>query len=254
MTNWLVFVNNDVSRTVPEGSDDVRLWQNEGYELVWGAAPSQFEGQAFAAINHGCMPDDYDDRLMPGLIWEPITLYRSVSIQELEGIVASGEIRGGGNLFNEFDPRPFVFFADKLNEQTIGQGERADRVAEYLAIKSCVDEGMTREEMGAAVRPRYLELYAEEREARERMTYSSCVIETVPVKTGFRYSCEDGGRTGMNGDNEYGLFPGQIKPDQIVALHWIKDREIVHSTSFEEAPNILDELKAERNVVVAPAF
>ncbi|WP_315921082.1 hypothetical protein [Mesorhizobium sp. SP-1A] len=254
MTNWLVFIYGDLSRTVPEGSDDVRLWQNEGYELVWDKAPSQFEGQAFAAINHGCMPDDYDDRLMPGLIWEPITLYRSVSIQELEAIVVAGDISGGGNLFNEFDPRPFVFFADKLNEQTIGQGERADRVAEYLAIKSCFDEGMTREEMAASVRPRYLDLYAEEREARERMTYTSCVMETTPMKIGFRYSCEDGGRTGMNGDNEYGLFPGQVKTDQIVALHWVKDREIVHQTTFDEVSDILDQLRDERTPAEAPVF
>lgn len=254
MTNWLVFIYNDLSRTVLEGSDEVRLWQNEGYELVWDKAPSQFEGQTYAAINHGCLPDDYNDRLMPGLIWEPTTLYRSVSIQELEAIVEAGEIRGGGNLFNEFDPRPFVFFADQLNEQTIGQGERADRVAEYLAIRSCVDEGMSREEMSAVVRPRYLELYADEREARERMTYTSCVIETVPVKLGFRYSCEHGGRTGMNGDNEYGLFPGQIKADQIVGLHWVKSGQIIHKTIFDEAVDILEMLKTERTALLAPAF
>lgn len=157
-------------------------------------------------------------------------------------------------MFNGFDPRPFVFFADQLNEQTIGQGEQADRVADYLAIKSCIDKGMPLEETGVVGRPRFLKIYAEECEARDRMTYSSCVIETVPIKTGFRYSCEDSGRTGMNGDNEYGLFPGQVKTNQIVALHWIKDHEIVHSTSFDEAPNILDELKTERNIVVAPAF
>jgi hypothetical protein len=61
MTNWLVFTYGNLSRTVPEGSADERLWRNEGYELVWDKAPSQFEGQAFAAINHGCMPDDYAD-------------------------------------------------------------------------------------------------------------------------------------------------------------------------------------------------
>ena len=254
MTNWLVFIYGDLSRTVPEGSDEVRLWQNEGYELVWDKAPSQFEGQTYAAINHGCLPDDYDDRLMPGLIWEPTTLYRSVSIQELEAIVEAGEIRGGRNLFNGFDPRPFVFFADQLNEQTIGQGERADRVADYLAIKSCIDEGLPLEEISVAGRPRYLKLYAEECEARERMTYTSCVIETTPVKLGFRYSCEDGGRTGMNGDNEYGLFPGQVTVDQIVALHWVKDGEIVHKTSFDEVSDILAQLRDERTPAVAPAF
>jgi hypothetical protein len=192
--------------------------------------------------------------LMPGLIWEPLTLYRSVSIQELEDIVASGEIRGGGNLFNGFDPRPFVFFADQLNEQTIGQGEQADRVADYLAIKSCIDEGMPLEEISVVGRPRFLKIYAEEREARDRMTYSSCVIETVPIKTGFRYSCENGGRTGMNGDNEYGLFPGQVKTDQVVALHWVKDGVIKHKTSIDEVSDIIAQLNVERTYVAAPKF
>lgn len=58
---------------------------------------------------------------------EPRVLYRSVSLGELFDIARRGVICGGGNLFNTFDPRPDVFFADEIDDVLVGHGEHVPR-------------------------------------------------------------------------------------------------------------------------------
>lgn len=64
----------------------------------------------------------------------PLTLYRSVSVPELENIVSTGAIVGGQNRFNTWDTRPFVFFADELTDQLIAQGEASYRQAYFASM------------------------------------------------------------------------------------------------------------------------
>jgi hypothetical protein len=58
---------------------------------------------------------------------EPVVLYRSVSLPELSDIARRGVVSGGGNTFNAFDPRPDVFFADKIDDLLVGHGEHVPR-------------------------------------------------------------------------------------------------------------------------------
>lgn len=65
----------------------------------------------------------YDPRPMG----EPRVLYRSISLPEFADIWRTGKVMGGGNLFNLFDPRPDVFFADEITDPLVRQGEYVDR-------------------------------------------------------------------------------------------------------------------------------
>lgn len=67
---------------------------------------------------------------------EPKALFRAVSPEEWAQIQRDGEIRGGLNTFNGFDPRREVFFGDALNEELIAQGEDVARRAEYAIQQS----------------------------------------------------------------------------------------------------------------------
>lgn len=58
---------------------------------------------------------------------EAKTLYRSVSLPELVDIAERGVIVGGGSLFNPFEGRPDVFFADEIDDRLIGHGEHIPR-------------------------------------------------------------------------------------------------------------------------------
>lgn len=67
---------------------------------------------------------------------EPKALFRAVSPEEWAQIQRDGEIRGGLNTFNGFDPRREVFFGDALNDELIAQGEDVARRAEYAIQQS----------------------------------------------------------------------------------------------------------------------
>jgi hypothetical protein len=74
---------------------------------------------------------DPSDWLKPRNMDETVVLYRSMSIAELADICSTGLIQGGGNRFNWFDARPYVFFGDELNDQLISQGEDLWRQARH---------------------------------------------------------------------------------------------------------------------------
>lgn len=75
--------------------------------------------------------EQFDSSLMGGFkprpMSESLVLYRSVSLHELRDIYQTNLIVGGGNLFNLFDPRHQVFFADAMEDRVIRQGEYLDR-------------------------------------------------------------------------------------------------------------------------------
>jgi hypothetical protein len=73
-----------------------------------------------------------EDTFSPRLMDEPKVLYRSVSLPELEDIFHRYAVVGGGNKFNDFEHRPWVFFADQITDQLIGQGEEIDRQASHM--------------------------------------------------------------------------------------------------------------------------
>jgi len=66
---------------------------------------------------------------------KPMVLYRSVSVPELIDIWRSGVITGGRNVFNPFDERGDVFFADTIDDRLIRQGEYVDRQVTF-ALKN----------------------------------------------------------------------------------------------------------------------
>lgn len=245
MDKLLVFIDGSVSWCVPEGSPAERLMRNEGHELIYDAATSEFDGWTYAAIHHGCIPNDYDDGMKPGLIWEPLPLYRSVSILELEAIVECGEIRGSDFTFNPFERRPFVFFSGAPTSQTIWQGEDVTRLAEYMVYLQCKEQGIDFfKQEHSVLRQKYLETLSVQKAIRKDAEYTSVVLKTSPIGLGLHYSVENGS-TGMNGEDEYGLFPGQVKLSDIVEVMWVKDGVVVEVTTASDIEDKLARNKSE---------
>jgi len=99
------------------------------------------------------------------------------------------------------------------------------------------------------VQNRYLDLlrnYCDE-VAREvaSLSYSSAVIETVPISLGFHYS-KSFGKSAFGDEDEFGLFPNQVKASDIVRVHWVKDGVVLRTTSLDEAPEIMEQIDRER--------
>lgn len=295
----------------------------EGWIPVLRGTGSRTEGWAYAAIHHGALPIDYDNRLKARPISDACPLYRAVSIPEMADILKTGAVGGGGNGFHDFDDRPFVFFADTITPKVIWQGEEIERslghpirlraseleVAydgyleelEYEARKNLqaafrtgddevllklstlstpLDWGSIRDPNSRAFRDaiwlgivpeqevsRILREFRQEREAltaefksdyrrmheerqreREAMSFTSAVIETRPIGLGFHFS-EAFGRSGMGNEDEYGLFPGQVRAEDIASVRWVKDGSIVHASSYSEAADVIALLDQERSKV-----
>jgi len=333
MARYEVLVKGEDSMCLPNGKGALHkadMFLRHGWNLVWPDAPSALDGWAWALKQYKAMPVDYDDTYMPHLINEPTVLFRSVSLEEMSHILETGAVKGGGNGFNDFETRPFVFFSPALTEKTMWQGEEAERQAsqrlsrqpiiaeyekaekdleefwkdvEYRARRKVEDLNIERGEEGwpllmtAAddwdkfrrpwgyntfhdivgylknskmiferlsdleeavedVRNRYLALHRETTEeiARENkaLTYSSAVIETVPITHGFHYS-NTFGKSGMGEEDEYGLFPNQVTEDDIVRVHWVKDNVVIHTTDLEGARVIMENIDWERSELYGPA-
>jgi hypothetical protein len=336
MARYEVLVKGDESRCLLNGKGALHgtdMFLRHGWNLVWPDAPSALEGWAWALKQYKAMPADYDDTYMPDLINEPTVLFRSVSLEEMSHILEIGAVKGGGNGFNDFETRPFVFFSPALTEKTMWQGEEAERqasqrlskqpiVAEFERAERELEEflkevedrarrkveeiNIEREEEGwpllmtapddwdkfrrrwsyntfndivgylknskkifekmsdledavDGVRNRYLDLHRETTEeiARENkaLTYSSAVIETVPITHGFHYS-NSFGKSGMGEEDEYGLFPNQVTEDDIVRVHWVKDNVVLRTTDLEGAREIMEQIDRERAALygTAPAM
>lgn len=243
---WLVYVadGGEVSRCVPADQPIPDALETEGLRLVWDAAPSRLEGWSYAAIAHGCIPDDYDDRMKPCAFFRPTVLFRSVSLAEMDDIVRTGSVSGGGNGFNGFDRRPFVFFSPSPTERCIGQGEEVDRAAAQAVVKA---HGTAPFE-GKDGHETFMELYREERrrlaEELKDAEFTSAVIRTRAVAPGLHYSREHGS-SGMGEEDEYALFPRQVKLPDVEEVLLVRNGRIVRSCAVPEACEALGLPQAE---------
>jgi len=314
----IVFVRDGWSRVVrPSEAHDLA---SGGWQPV-GRVADLAEGWTLAAVGHGALPADYDNPLKARPITLPATLYRSVSLEELGHILETGAVRGGGNGFNGFDHRPFVFFSDRITPKVVSQGEDDERALAYpyqgrvaevaaaelsylrelaviardrfealkanpgspkmarriASIQQPVDWdsfpdgnsaayrdskwlGLLPEEefsrrlqefsrARAALRDELSENFrgkvSERRAEKEALTFSSAVIETYPIGLGFHFSKSFGG-SGMGEEDEYGLFPGQVRTGDIKAVLWVKNGIVVDETSCDAAAEVLERLDRER--------
>ena len=153
-TGWWMLVSKDgVARVYNEDDPKYIESYQDGWRLVWDSARTKDLAVA-RARQEGLI---LDDKMHPKPMVEPKTLYRSVSLPELADIAKTGEIRGKGNSFNGFDPRPYVFFGDTIDESLIWQGEETERQAS--AALSDHD-----------IHKRFAELQAARERIKERMT------------------------------------------------------------------------------------
>lgn len=230
-----VFIEDDVSYCVLNGSAEFRHNVACGRELIWDQAPTQLAGWARAVIERGCLPQDYDDPMWPVAFSSPRKLYRSVSFHELVDIIETGEVRGGSSRFNELEKRPFVFFSSEPTEQCIGQGwvrERTaiHRVLQHFDVATYENDRLANEAFKTLVRAEISALNA----IIDPLPHTHAVLETKPVGPGLHYSREHGS-TAMNGEDEFALFPGQVTVGDIVAVHWARQFELAGTSSMEEA-------------------
>lgn len=228
MDKWCVFIDGNYSRCVAHGSCDVDTLSSEGWQLVLDDAPSRLEGWIHAALKHSCFAEDYDDRFMPIALTTPTTLYRSVSLAELKDIYTTGSVVGGGSVFNDFEFRPWVFFSPEPSVNCIGRGEDVQAQANFMSVRELRKRGLefkTEEEINLLKRE-YRHILERLEELNLNSVYSSAVIKTVPIVMGFHYSPEHG-RTGMIGEDEYGLFPGQVRIEDLAEVMWVKNGKIV---------------------------
>jgi len=233
--NFSVFIEQDVSYCVPNGTAEFRYNVDCGRELFWDQAPSQLAGWTRAVIERGCLPQDYDDAMWPVAFYDRRKLYRSVSLHELVDIIETGEVRGGSSRFNELEKRPFVFFSAEPTEQCIGQGwvrERTaiHRVLQHFDVLAFDNDIEANKAFKTLVRTENDALRA----IIEPLPYTHAVLETKPVGPGLHYSREHGA-TAMNGEDEFALFPGQVTSSDIAAVHWARKFELVDTTSLEQA-------------------
>ncbi len=234
-STFSVFIEDDVSYCVLNGSPEHRHNVACDRELIWDRAPTQIAGWTRAVIERKCLPQDYDDHMWPVAFTTPQKLYRSVSLHELVDIIDTGLVIGGSSRFNELEKRPFVFFSSAPTEQCVGQGwvrERTaiHRVLQHFDEKTYDNDRLANQAFKVLVRAEIDALSA----GIDPLPFSHAVIETRPVGPGLHYSLEHG-KTAMNGEDEYALFPGQVTVDDIVAVHWARKFALVGSCSLEEA-------------------
>lgn len=136
---YYVLVKDGIAKALPATERAaIAGLENDGWEIVDDAARSPEEGYRTAARLAGAQPDA-PDAMNPQPMSEPKVLYRAVSLPELVDIARRGSIHGKLNVFNEFDRRRHVFFADVLNANVIHQGEELERQAAVKHHKEFTD-------------------------------------------------------------------------------------------------------------------
>jgi hypothetical protein len=78
--------------------------------------------------------------------------------------------------------------------------------------------------------------------ASKDMPITSAIIETKPLAGGLEYSVRAGSMSGF-GEAEYGFRPGQVTLDDVVKVHWVKDRQIISTGGPETIKPTLLQLK-----------
>lgn len=183
-----------------------------------------------------------------GELEEPKVLYRSVSPQELKSFWSMGRISGGGNVFNEFDPRNYVFFADEVSDLLIWQGEDVERQAIHKLKQTYqkpieelghqIAELKQREEAGEQVKRQRQQLekkfqglldhYRREvrgaeaamRSEQADKPFTSAILQTKPITGGKIF-------TGAWQGAEYGFEPNEITHQDIDKIHLVRDKKII---------------------------
>jgi len=141
--------------------------------------------------------------------------------------------------WNEFrDPRSRSFRdARRLH---IVPGAESDRILrEFQDARHAI-----KEEFQSTYRQRYEQV----RREREAMSFTSALIETRPIGLGFHFS-KRFWASGMGDEDEYGLFPRQVRADDIKHVLWVKDGIVVDETSLDAAADVLERLKLERESI-----
>lgn len=234
---YRVYRDGRYARCVKPASPEERLCQNDGWEPVFDWSGDRFSAWTRAAVEFDLFPEDYDDRMMPIAVSEPVELFRSVCVAELEDILERGAVYGGGNSFNDFDRRRFVFFSPSLTDRCLAQGEELERAAAYAAVQK-LDPSLE----AAQARAAFLECYRPElaalRVRMESAPFSSAVLRTSPVTIALHYSHEHG-RSGMGEEDEYGVFPGQVKAGDIVDVTLVKDGTLLDTVTLDDAAGLL---------------
>jgi hypothetical protein len=85
--------------------------------------------------------------------------------------------------------------------------------------------------------------------------YSSAIIETKPLTGGLHYS-DDHGESYFGSDedgklDEFTFPPGKVTVADIVRIHWVKDRQIIATSTVKAAPGILRKMSAKPAAPVA---
>lgn len=215
------------------------LWV--GRTLIRGDHPTRLAGW-LDIVERGAFIEDYDDRMWPISLSSPTKLFRAVSLYELSDIATRGAIWGGGNQWNGFDPRPLVFFSPEMTDACIYQGAELERLASVLAYQLYDEQFKGRAvDRSEDYRPIFVEEYQRLKDTIPSLEYTSAVLETGGIFRGFHYSREHGS-TGMNGADEYGFIPGHIKLADIVAVHWVKNLQVVATTEMAAVGEIFQRI------------
>lgn len=196
---------------------------------------------------------------------DPMTLYRAMSPEEWDSIVATGSITGGGSIFNGAEGRGDVFFADKMDANLLAQGKDKSRRVIYQLRKDGSDVSLTQAQAQEHEREKdyhssvgtaqttALRRLKDVRKIVERLQeglrkaaddkqkkldavdaergYSMVVIETKPVSGGKVYE----GKHSNYAGTEYGFEPGQLRLSDVARVTYLNDGQPVKTEDAETA-------------------
>lgn len=222
-------------------------------------------GTAAPAVHKDAAGHEYTD------MQEPTVLYRAMSPEEWDHIVATGSITGGGSKFNGDEARGDVFFADKLDDNLLQQGKDRSRRIGYQLRQEGTDaplrqareeeaklEAEVKEKVGDAHRAamqrltnvrKIIERLSESMEqaytakskelaATDAMRgYSMVVIQTKPVTGGKVYQ----GKHSNYAGTEYGFEPGQLRISDIENVTYVNDGQAVKTEDAGAAAAVSSE-------------
>lgn len=126
---FFVLIKDGEAKVYNEDDPELITHMQNGWSVEWDSARTIEDGYRFAKERFDAEPA-YTDKYNPVRMTEPKVLYRSVSYPELLDIVRKKKIMGGGNRFNQFDGREWVFFGDDMTSNLIYQGEELARQVE----------------------------------------------------------------------------------------------------------------------------
>ena len=205
---------------------------------------------------------------------DPKALYRVMSPEEWDSIVATGSITGGGSSFNSDEGRGDVFFADKLDATLLSQGNDTSRRLAFQLRKDGADTSLqqAQEQEQIALKDYHSSVGTAQSAALRRLKnvrqmitsleagvkkagaekakqlsaidaergYSMVVIETKPVAGGKVYE----GKHSNYAGTEYGFEPGQLRLSDVAHVTFYADGQPVKN---QDAQTAADESSAYQN-------